>query len=158
MSNSLFVMFDLDDTLVQYDRAKADALKANPSHLYPQSTYGFYQQLEPMPYAQDVIKELLDAEGITPAICTAPSVLNPMSYTEKRYNVEKLFGMEMCHRLYMMPDKSRAIADVLVDNCTEGCGQERFQGELIHIGSDSFPNLQVIKNYLLEKVKSKKGI
>ncbi len=158
MTKPIFVMFDLDDTLVNYSRAKEEALKYNPEQKFPQSAYGFYQDLQPMPYACAVIRELLDTKGIYPAICTAPSVLNPMSYTEKRFNVEKLFGMEMCHRLYIMPDKSRAMADVLVDNCTEGRGQERFEGELIHMGSDQFPNLRIIKNYLIEKVVSKKSL
>jgi len=147
---ALTVMIDLDDTLLDYSGAKAKALANDPSNPYPQSAYGFYQELKPLPYAQEFIEALLQSKRIFPAICTAPSVLNPMSYTEKRYSVEKLFGMTMCERLYIAPDKGRILADVLVDDKISGFGQERFTGKLMQVGTDEYQNLSMIKDALLE--------
>lgn len=155
MKAPLRVMFDLDDTLLDYTGAKSRALVKCPDNIYPQSAYGFYQSLQPLPYAIELMKKLLDAKGIIPELCTAPSVLNPMSYTEKRYSVEKLFGMTMCERLYIVPDKSRVLADVLVDDKLSGFGQERFTGRLMHVGSNEYPDLRAVENalYQMREVK-----
>jgi len=41
------------------------------------------------------------------------------------------------------------MGDYLIDDHASGRGQEDFQGELIHFGSEKFPDWKVILNYLL---------
>ena len=90
-----------------------------------------------------------------PYILTAPSLYNPLSYTEKRLWVEDHLGFAWVKRLIISPDKSLLIGDVLVDDHREGHGQENFKGRLIHFGSPKFHNwAQVIEAVLQSKTTS----
>lgn len=53
---------------------------------------------------------------------------------------DKQLGFEADHRLIIAPDKSILRGDYLVDDQTEGRGQERLAGTLFHFGSAHWPN------------------
>ena len=80
----MIVYIDLDDTLCDFTGAYNKAIKENPGIKYPQSQYGFFANLEPIEGGVDVVKFMIKSKKYTPYILTAPSVLNPFSYTEKR--------------------------------------------------------------------------
>ena len=147
------IMIDMDDTLFVYEKTKQQAIQTNPEQPYPQSEQGFYATLPPIEDGAGIeaVKSLMRSKYFRPHFCTAPSVRNPLSYTEKRICIEKWFGLDMCHRLYIMPDKGRVIADVLIDNANNGHGQEKFAGELIHYGAKPYENWSTIMTHLENK-------
>ena len=63
-----------------------------------------------------------------------------MSYTEKRVWVEKHLGLEFVERLIICPDKSLLKGNYLIDDLATGRGQENFEGQLIHFGTETFKN------------------
>ena len=111
---------------------------------WPQSQYGFFRNLEPIENAIitfELLKELYDLY-----ILTAPSVWNPLSYTEKREWIEKYLGFEMCKKLILSPNKALLKGDFLIDdNIHEG-----FEGEHIHFGV-IYKNWNDVYDYLKNK-------
>ena len=63
----------------------------------PQTTYGFYTSLPPIPGAIETYKWL--EENYDVCILTRPSYWNPLCYTEKRVWVENHLGLETCRKL-----------------------------------------------------------
>lgn len=55
-------------------------------------------------------------------ILTAPSVLNPLSYTEKRLRTEKHLGFEWCSHLILSPNKFLFKGAILIDDRNTGHG------------------------------------
>lgn len=108
------IYVDMDDTLCDFTRAYQSDLQTNPSILFPQSQYGFFTKLEPLPGAIKAVKELAELNDVW--ILTRPSILNPLCYTEKRVWVEKHLGLEWCHKLIICPEKSLLLGDILIDD------------------------------------------
>ena len=129
---------DMDDTLLKYSEAHARIRKAAPTIEYPQALHGFFLNLELMEHAKvayDVLKTKYRVMFLT-----APSVYNPMSYTEKRQSIEKHFGFDACYDLILAHDKSLLRGAILIDDRIDSNGQDRFQGRFIHFGSKEFPD------------------
>ncbi|MBO9489803.1 hypothetical protein J7384_05460 [Endozoicomonas sp. G2_1] len=147
----MIVYIDMDDVLCDFSGAFDSALSVNPEITYPQSQYGFYANLTPLTGAIEALIDLLSSEKFTPYILTAPSILNPLCYTEKRIWVEKHLGLAFVERLIISPDKSLLCGDVLIDDRTHGHGQDCFQGELIQFGSTEYPDWESVLNYLKSK-------
>jgi 5'-nucleotidase len=70
------------------------------------------------------------------------------SYTEKRVWVELHLGLNAAHRLTLSPHKHLNLGDYLIDHQLNGRGQEEFSGELLHTGSEQFPDCFSIINYI----------
>ena len=68
----------------------------------PQSQYGFFANLVPIPFGVESVKQLIDSNLYDPNILTTPSTKNPLCYTEKRIWIEKHFGLEFI----ISPNKS----------------------------------------------------
>ncbi len=134
------VYVDIDDTLADLQSALKKAKSINPAMPFPQAEYGFYANLTPIDGAIESVEWLLNSKVFTPYILTAPSTMNPMSYTEKRVWVEKHLGIEMVERLIISPNKSLLKGAYLVDDNIEGRGQEGFEGNVLQYGSAQFPN------------------
>ena len=82
-------------------------------------------------------------------ILSAPSVFNPLCYTEKRLWVENYPGFEFVHKLILASNKGLLKGDYLIDDYIAGRrGQENFDGELIHFGSNKHPDWLAIMKYL----------
>ena len=62
-------------------------------------------------------------------ILSAPSVFNPLCYTEKRLWVENYPGFEFVHKLILATNKGLLEGDYLIDDYIAGRGQENFDGE-----------------------------
>jgi 5'(3')-deoxyribonucleotidase len=148
------VYVDMDGVLCDYHGAYSDAIKINPKIEYPQSQHGFFSNLEPITGAIESMRWLLESKFFDVHILTAPSIHNPMSYTEKRVWVEKWLGFDMVKKLIITRNKALNKGDFLIDDNTEGNGQSKFEGELIHFGSESFPTwieVSIFLNKLYEK-------
>lgn len=135
------ILIDMDD--VACDFSGSFKKHITPEILYPQSQWGFFLNLDPMPDAIEVINLLMTKYNVY--ILTRPSVMNPLCYTEKRVWIEKYFGLEFCKKLIICYDKSMVKGDYLIDdNIHEG-----FEGEHIHFGTDRFKNWNDVKKYLM---------
>lgn len=142
------VYVDMDDTLCDFRGAYHREVARNPGIQFPQSQYRFFANLEPIEGAVDAVKRLIESERYEPYILTAPSIPNPLSYAEKREWIEDKFGYEFCERLIISPNKALLRGAVLIDDNHEGKGQEGFKGELLHFGSDRFPDWHSILKHL----------
>lgn len=134
----MIVYIDMDDVLCAYSAAYSKAKKDAPSIAFPQSQYGFFANLSPISGAIESVKSLIASDKYDVYVLTAPSPRNPLSYTEKRVWIEKHFGLAFTEKLIICPNKGLLKGDLLVDDMTEGKGQENFEGRLIHFGSEKF--------------------
>ena len=148
MMKNKIIYIDMDDVLCHFTKAKDRDLLSNPGVIYPQSQYGFYQNLEPIKDGIEAVEALIDSSKFDPYILTAPSVKNPLSYTEKRVWVEHYFGINFVERLIICSNKGLLKGDYLIDDHVDGRGQENFEGELIQFGSKQYPDWVSIREYL----------
>ena len=125
------IYIDIDDTLADWTGGMDKAKELNPAMSFPQAEYGFYSNLTPIDGGVEAIEWLLSSRFFNPFVLTAPSVMNPMCYTEKRVWVEKYLGMEMAKKLIISPDKSLLKGDYLIDDKLVGRGQDNFEGLII---------------------------
>jgi 5'(3')-deoxyribonucleotidase len=134
------IYVDMDGVLANYKKAFLQQYSAhNP---YPQSRYGFFTDLEPMPDAIESFQYLQQHHDVW--ILTRPSFKNPLCYTEKRIWVEKKFGIDTCEKFIISPDKSLFIGDILIDDYPH----HNFPGEQILFGSASYPDWRTVINYI----------
>ena len=140
------VLVDLDDTIFDYKGAKERAILNNPGNIWPQSSYKFFENLEPIYGAIEGFKILQSKYKVK--ILTRPSILNPLSYTEKRNSVEKYFGFNTVKDLILACDKTMVKGDFLIDDLIQE-GDYFPEWELIQIGTDRFPNWETIVKYLI---------
>lgn len=123
------IIFDLDDTLASYSE---EHYKLR-SHVYPypQHNRHFYKTMPVILGAVSLFK-YLKSQGHDVYIATAPSVLNPETYTGKAVWVLDNLGQEALDNLIIISDKSLLQGDILIDDHLKGKGQEDFKGLVIH--------------------------
>ncbi|MFD3396348.1 hypothetical protein ACE41R_05835 [Alteromonas macleodii] len=144
----MIVYVDMDDVICDYRKAYNVARQEKPEIVYPQSLYGFFADLEPVEGALDAMKALQQSERHDVYILTAPSIYNPLCYTEKRIWVEKWLGYYFVERLIISPNKALLKGDVLIDDHINGNGQERFEGKLIQFGGSDHPDWSSVRTKL----------
>ncbi len=135
----------MDDTICNFKMAA----RQYASLKFPQSKIGFFEELEPLEGAIEAVNYLRTVAEYEVYILTAPSVRNVHSYTEKRIWIEKYFDLEFCKKLIICSNKGLLRGDFLIDDYVSGKGQENFEGNLLHYGSDEFPNWKAIRNYFI---------
>ncbi|MEY8215482.1 MAG: hypothetical protein RPR97_13495 [Colwellia sp.] len=141
------VYIDMDCTLCDY---KAGFMKHAAKYQdlkYPQSQPGLYENLKPMPNAIDIFQWLNQRNELAVFILTAPSIKNPHSYSEKRIWVEEHLGLDIVPKLIISAYKGLNKGDYLIDDNTEGKGQEYFEGKILQFGSRAFPNWLAVRDY-----------
>lgn len=144
----MIIHIDMDDTLCDFAGAFHYKVWQNPAIQYPQSQYGFFANLQPLTGAVSAVKALIASPLYDPHILTAPSVKNPLCYTEKRIWIETHFGIEFTEKLIISPNKALIKGDILIDDNIQGKGQDQFEGRLIHFGSPEFPDWAAIRKEL----------
>ena len=144
----------MDDVLCEYKKAYYEKMEENPGIKYPQSQYGFFRDLKPLAGGIEAVKKLSSYEDTEIYIVTAPSLKNPLSYSEKREWVEKNLGMNMVERLIISPNKGLNKGDYLIDDNDRGKGQENFEGKLIKFGSNEFPDWISVLEYFEKNKKT----
>ena len=144
----MIVYIDMDDVLCDFTGQFNADIASNPPIGFPQSQYGFFAKLKPIEGALETVKSLSASDRYSPYILTAPSIRNPLCYTEKRVWIEEKLGMEFVSRLIICPDKSLLKGDILIDDNLGGKGQEGFEGELLHFGSEAYPDWAAVRRKL----------
>jgi 5'(3')-deoxyribonucleotidase len=124
-------------------KKREQVIQALPSIKYPQSLPKFFEDMEPMNDAIEVVNWLRKIHDVY--ILSAPSGKNVLSYTEKRVWVEKYFDYDLAERLILSNYKDFLKGDVLIDDHKDGKGQDRFEGELILYGGLKYPTWMKIK-------------
>jgi 5'(3')-deoxyribonucleotidase len=148
----------MDNTMFDFQGRYDQMIEKNPGVQYPQSQYGFFENLKPLPSAIHAFNALLHSKHLDkgvwfdPYILTAPSTMNPLSYTEKRNSIEKHLGSAALDRLIISPVKHLNKGDYLIDDMSRGKGQNFFEGELILFGSDKYPDWASVLTYLKGKL------
>jgi len=135
-SNKRIIYVDMDDVLCAFTKAHNERIQSVPEIKYPQCEFDFFRKLEPMEGAIEGFKFLF--ENFDTYILTAPSMINPLCYTEKRLWVEDHLGYEAVKKLIISPNKSLLIGDYLIDDKVHGKGQDQFKGKLIQFSSNQF--------------------
>ena len=137
---------DMDGVLCDFKKLYNSELESNPTQPYPQSQFGFFLNLESIPFAIDSINHLQKYFDVW--ILTRPSVHNLSCYTEKAQWIRKYLGFEMQSKTIMCIDKSLLKGHFLVDDQIEH-GQSEFEGKHIHFGSKEFNNWDKVVTYLM---------
>ena len=144
----MIVYIDMDDVLCNFSLQHKLERAADPDIIYPQSQYGFFAKLPEIDGAVEAVNALITNDRYDPYILTAPSVINPLCYTEKRVWIEEKFGIDFAHKLIISPNKSLLKGHYLIDDNITGKGQESFEGEVLHFGQDRFPDWKTVREYL----------
>lgn len=127
----------MDDVLCDFKGAVRKRMEAVPRQKFPQAQYGFFLDLEPLPNAIGVFKQLQEKYDIW--ILTKPSIENINCYSEKAKWVLDHLGKEAQEHLIICNDKSLVKGDYLIDDAINA-GQLEFEGTLIRFGSEEFPD------------------
>jgi len=146
------VYVDMDHVLCDYKKGFRIWQEKFPHLEFPQSEPGMYLALELMPGAISAYGWLEQHSKIDVHVLTAPSVLNPHCYTEKRLWVEKHLGMKAAENLIISPVKHLNKGDYLIDDMPCGKGQDQFEGELIQFGIREYPNWDAVIAYIDKQV------
>jgi len=75
---------------------------------------------------------------------------NSSAWSDKLVWVKKYLGRDAYKRLILSHHKELNIGDYLIDYRLKN-GADKFQGELIHFGSDKFPDWDSVVMYLSER-------
>lgn len=146
------LFIDMDGVLCDYLGAFQKELKSNRHQKFPQSRWGFFLNLEPMPGAIEAVNLLQQNYDVW--ILSRPSVQNISCYSEKAYWVKNHLGFEMQEKLILCTNKSLLKGDYLIDDTTDH-GQLDFEGKLLHYGSEQFPDWSKVTQYFKDEyVKS----
>lgn len=143
----IVVHIDLDDTVFDYKGAIKAALEKDARQPYPQSGVHFFYNLQPIEGAVEVVNWLFNQPDLDVWFLTAPSIKNPLCYTEKRLSLDKWFGSEIGSRIGIHPNKGLVKGDFLIDDIDCGKGQENFEGSLLRFGSAGYENWYAIKDH-----------
>jgi len=135
------IYVDMDGVLCDYMHMSRKYRKRTPENGFPQASYGFFRDMIPMENAIESYMWL--HRNFETYILTRPSVLNPLSYTEKRDWVEKHLGIEICDNLIMSCHKGLLMAEYLIDDMP----WPTFQGKQILFGSTEFPEWKTVLKF-----------
>lgn len=143
------VYVDMDNCLCDFISSYDEWKKEHPQITYPQSQFGFFSNLKPIPGAIEAFKKL--QENYEVYILTKPSIYNLMCYTEKADWVKRHLGFEVLDNLIISCDKSlvKGLGCYLVDDDIHA-GQLDFEGEFIHFKTKNFPDWDSVIKYLIE--------
>ena len=110
---------------------------------------GIFSLMEPMPGALEAYEELCGLFD-TFILSTAPWE-NPSAWIDKLLWAKKYLGELCTKRLILTHRKDLNRGDFLVDDRPNRGHVEDFQGEVIHFGSQRFPNWEAVLPYLRQK-------
>jgi 5'(3')-deoxyribonucleotidase len=102
----------------------------------------------PMEFAIDSVGKLMNCGKYEVYIASTAPWGNINSLTHKRIWIEKYFGEKLKKRLILTHRKDFLMGDYLIDDRTKN-GAGEFKGELIHFGTDKFPDWDSVLEYLL---------
>jgi 5'-nucleotidase len=141
---------DMDGVLVDFESGLA---RVPPEILAEYGEHrdripGIFSLMDPMPGALAAYRELCGLFD-TFILSTAPWE-NPSAWIDKRLWAKRYLGDLCTKRLILTHRKDLNRGDFLVDDRPHRGRAEEFQGELIHFGSERFPDWQAVLAYLRE--------
>lgn len=147
------ICVDMDNVLCDYRSLYIEKIKEYPQVIYPQSQYGYFLELKPMPFAIEAFNWMVTWADVW--ILTAPSYMNPNCLAEKNYWVRQHLGIEYTKKIIMAHDKSMVKGDYLIDDGIEN-RQKEFDGVVIEFGSKRYLTWTEVYLFLKkEAVKNK---
>lgn len=151
MSDKKILYLDMDGVLVDFEsglrRVPEDVRGAYKDHL--ERIPGIFSLMDPVPGALAAYRELCGLFD-TFILSTAPWD-NPSSWTDKMLWVKKYLGDLCTDRLILTYRKDLNRGDFLVDDRPNSGHAEDFRGEVVHFGSERFPDWEAVLAYLREK-------
>jgi len=141
---------DMDNVLVDFP----SAFKKLPQEILEQyeenrdDIDGIFSLMEPMPGAVEAF-ELLSEKFETYILSTAPWD-NPSAWTDKLLWVKKHLGINAHKRLILSHHKNLNRGDYLIDDRIKN-GADKFEGEHVHFGQETFADWDAVVTYLLTK-------
>lgn len=109
---------------------------------------GIFALMSPMEGALESFSELSQIFD-TYILSTSPWE-NPSAWSDKLNWVKQHLGEPAYKRLILSHHKNLNRGDYLVDDRTKN-GADRFQGQLIHFGSDEYPNWDAVTSFLMSR-------
>lgn len=146
MENRKIVYVDMDGVLCDFYGAAKKALTENPKQRYPQSQWGFFLKLKPIPGSIEGFNKLKEKYDVW--ILTRPSFMNVNCYTEKAQWVWDNLGYDILEKTIIAGDKSLIMGDYLIDD-QNNANQDKFKGEWIHYNTSKFKNWDDVLTYLM---------
>ena len=100
-----------------------------------------------MKQAVSSVNKIIDSSKYDVYIASTAPWGNIDSLSHKRIWIEKYFGDRLKKKLILTHRKDLLIGDYLIDDRTAN-GAGEFKGELIHFGSNKYPDWDTIIKYL----------
>jgi 5'(3')-deoxyribonucleotidase len=150
MKKILYV--DMDGVMVDF-QSGIDQLTDEEKRKY-EGNYdevpGIFSTMHPIEGAIEAIKRLSQHFEVY-ILSTAPWN-NPSAWIDKLLWVKKYFGSDKSNifykRVILTHHKNLNSGDFLIDDRQKN-GAEKFRGELIHFGTDEYPDWGLVENYLM---------
>ena len=152
------VYVDMDFTLCDYGAGFRSYQRRYPDLKFPQSVPGFYESLAPLDGAVETYRWFHEHPDLALFVLTAPSIMNPHSYSEKRLWIERHLGMDVVKRLIISPHKGLNKGHYLIDDRACGQGQDDFEGELIQFGTEAFPDWASVRAFFVHLLTVQSGM
>jgi 5'-nucleotidase len=138
------IYIDMDGVLCDFYGAAKKELEKNSKQPYPQSKWGFFLKLEPLPNAIESVNELKKTFDVW--ILTRPSFRNINCYSEKAQWVLENLGYDMLEKTILCGDKSLVKGDFLIDD-QENANQNNFEGKWLKFGSENFKDWSIVMDF-----------
>ena len=139
------VLFDFDSAINNLD--EETKLKYE---LRLDEVPNIFKDLKPIEGAISSI-ELLSKHFDVYVLSTSPWN-NPTALNDKLESIKKYFPKIFYKRLILTHHKNLNRGDFLIDDRLKN-GSAEFEGELIHFGTERFPDWKVVVEYLLKKIE-----
>ena len=145
------VYVDMDGTLVDFlsarPRVPDDVWLRYLGH--EDDIPGIFALMDPMPHAIESYRELAGLFD-TYILSTAPWA-NPSAWSDKLLWVRRHLDDVAHKRLILTHHKDLNRGDFLIDDRPQKRGAGHFEGELVHFGSERFPDWPAVMKYMREK-------
>jgi len=148
--NTKTLYVDLDGVVADFVSAMiSHPLKNTPPYdEHPDMIPHIFRNLEPLEGAVKAVNQLLEANSYEVYFLSTAPWNNPSAWTDKRLWLAEQFGDKINKRLILTHRKDLIKGDILIDDRPNN-GAAQFDGEWIHFGTKTYPNWQVVLNYLL---------
>lgn len=137
---------DMDNVLVDFKSAfpfiDNDTLDKHPND--KENIPGIFSFMIPMPNAIESFKKLTEKFDVY--ILSTPPWDNPSAWSDKIAWVKKYLGETAHERLILSQHKNLNLGDYLIDDALIN-GAAEFKGELIHFGTEKFPDWESVMRY-----------
>ncbi|MBQ7490735.1 MAG: hypothetical protein IJT51_09500 [Bacteroidales bacterium] len=153
--NKQIVYIDMDGTLVDWKSGQESLteLERLQYHGFTDAVPGLFNRMNPMNGAIDACYKLCEKYDVY--ILTSAPWHNLSAPSDKMRWIQKYFGVgkesPVYKKVIISHHKYLNEGAFLIDDRPHKNGTANFKGELIHFGSEKFPNWSVVVKYLMEK-------